>query len=588
MQRYVDEKSGKMALSRAAVEQLDISREQAVQALSSVLGYKPNDQELDALIQGQTDNLKFLNADIQRPRAALNVLRRTAAVREQIARNPMIGPELLTLYKTSMGRGAQQDLATVETQVEDRRASFMKTVDDTSMSLGIDPRLPFEQRSALVMKHFQDVERASAFLRDKQVLDAQVDQDKDSTLTNLRNIVGGRWEYVDGVMRNVVPGVMGMFNQARTQILNELGVTDISRMTPEQQQQATEKLDQWWVNTNLGIRGIGNHPDITQADYDTMIAPLKIMYDSTRLAFSTKGNADTLKAGEEQANALATMELFSRNPELRQTRAVLQVLKDAPNTMAEAAGSTEYGRRLIGTLRVAASASLSQAEAQAGMAQVVRDPTKADGYVRENTQGFRDMAVNPNITDAEFSKALDNFFGAYDPSNQDLARLYHNQLPIMADPAVRERLTRADPAVRAHLTDAMDTYLSTVIQQANGIVRDSLGPRIPALASFENVLQDSMNINYTQDGLPVFRPMPDQAGNSRAIAVAEKLNAIAPRIKQAIDVYQSLGLYTNFDRAEMAKVMIEQGRTPDYLEAQMRQRQDSLGVNTLDLNRITF
>jgi hypothetical protein len=97
-----------------------------------------------------------------------------------------------------------------------------------------------------------------------------------------------------------------------------------------------------------------------------------------------------------------------------------------------------------------------------------------------------------------------------------------------------------------------------------------------------------MNINYTQDGLPVFRPMPDQAGNSRAIAVAEKLNAIAPRIKQAIDVYQSLGLYTNFDRAEMAKVMIEQGRTPDYLEAQMRQRQDSLGVNTLDLNRITF
>lgn len=565
--RFLLEQEGKYGLAASTIEQLDISREEAVRSLAGELGIEPDEQTIQALLEGKRTDERLQNLDIQRPGKALTSLRRIAKLREQVAANPMIAQELMTLYKTGSGRGALQAMDDVTDQTEDRRAGLMEYVDTKSRERGLDMNLPIEERAALVQA------------RDREVLELQRTKEEYEIYnqTTARNADDMRRD-----MARVAPGLRTALADEQARLLKKFGANP----TPEQRNQMVEELDQWWSGMQTSVRKQFNNPDLTTADFDAFLAPTQMLYEAARTTFSTDGQLQNLKNVEEFTQRLVQSEIMNRNPELRQAQVLLDIMKDLPASMQEAAGSTELGLRYADMLETAFIGQLDSNEAAVEIKRAIENPQAMRQFLDKTDRGLRQMATNESISDQDFSLAVGNLFSEFDPNNTKRAQWFHNQLPSLASPEVLDRLGKMPANVKRQVTDSLDMYVAAVVERAAGEIASGLNPRTfrtertdetgfnraPLTRfTFVDELQPYIDIKYTDAGVPIFTVKPDAPEDmlKQARGAADKLNRLSPQIKSAVDIYHGIGLYTDRPKAALAEILLS-GQTPDRIMAEDR------------------
>jgi len=558
-----------------ALNQIDITREDAMDSLISTLGFEPTDSEMNALLEGKKTTDRLRQADIQRPRAALSSLRRIADLRKQVVENPFIAEELMKMYKTNTGVAALKDLNDITAQTEDRRAAVMTDIDNESMKLGLDMSAPLEVRAQAVSgvrqrdeiyrrkeQEYQEYNRAKAVSKDQAIMD----------------------------MRSTFVPALGDKVDALSQVVSQIPAD----ATPEQRAEIVQSLQEQKRLIQQTAVNTFNHPDLKSSDYQDAIAVPMARIDELLKYASGEQQREDLARHNEVLQAVATNKLM-QNPAVPQIQALMKFYDTIPTNMQNLMSQSTVFTRVNGMMNIIAGSEADQLDYLTTIAPIINDPKALGEMVRQNKAGLIDAANSDMVTDEQFNKAVSTWFGEFSPrefrmGNGKVGQLFHEQLPSLADPAVQGRLSKVSPQTKAELVNSLDNYLSYMTRSVSSELNRDMGfmnvdvedqktdpngypwpeGSIKKFSLFGRA-EPYLDISYP-DGMPVFRMKQDTPQDKRAdiTAAVSKLNKVAPKIKNIVDVYQTLGLYADMPKNELAKFLATSGVTPDYAAAQAR------------------
>lgn len=567
------DKDQKISLAQYAIASIDLKMDQATEALSGFIGMDLTESEARELQSSAMDTQRLRQVELQRPGQAMNSLRQAALLREHIARAPLVAQELMAMHKGSVGKGVGETLQDIVTQTENPRAAFIEDITTTFRNMGGDPlntsleeqaRQVSKVRQLATNKQISDNEFA---LRDNKDRHSQRD-----SLTSMRV--------------NDAPYYAQMLSVAMNTSLAEINY-DMENATPEWRALKAQNIDQMVAETRAALQAKYPNPLLSSADYDSALAPVLAQANIAKELLSGKITAEQAKRQVEILSDLAQSRFYQDNPEMLQAETFWNTFKGLDGSFADAFGATRIATELQSVIMGASARVADQIQYTAALNQAKRGGPEAMQEVMEIQKWtLRDLARNPDISNEEISNQLITQFGSYEPGSVT-AELFNGTLTELASPEVLARIkSTASPQARAALQASAGAYLEDLsgairnkaqqmlgspvlnprIQQLPDLTREEGKPMPPGSRmqiSFLDTVAPYIERTVATDGTITFRSKgsEDSTLNRKSGQLAHQMNAISPKLKAVVDLYDALGVTQGRSKAEVAD-MILRGEDP--------------------------
>jgi hypothetical protein len=556
------------SLGAFAVQQIDTKVQSTLAAIAESAefdSYQLTREDAKALGHAARIAGRLEGSHLQNPHRARDTLVRAAELRAAIIDRPHLAKEFREIYGTGKADVLNQLGAVIE-DAESRRAKQIEFIDTQSLNAGLDLRMDFSQRMAVVNGRLaleDRAARASAILTEAQASEGMV-----------------RIDALNTMRRDIMPGLAVKVTSAVRELVR---VGAFTNATPEQKAETIRGIDQELSAIRGSLVTVGGSA-LTTADIDVTMSELTGLRDVLVRVLNGEDEITAVEAHLQALELNATSDFYRDNPMAMQLRVVnTALLEKAPKEVLDALGVlkgkwgyTSYFDAVLG----AHNDSMN-------LMQTLRGNNAPDEQILDvfghNGKLLKHAATVESISDNQFLGMVGATLRQYQDSNLSdpmLSESFDSMLESISNPTFLARLmqVRGDerqPQVLANLLNGVEKYVEDMSSAVSGRITGALGQQaIPPVRRggrggfFYGAEDVKSQTDWTilDNGTVVFTAKPNAAPKTRELIPL--LNQQGSRIGMLTQILTGTSM-TSLDPRAVAASIVNEGRLPQELEGKL-------------------